>query len=253
MSRDTAGRLRPPAHRARHAALAARHLQDRPEQGKVTRMRHYVDTAKHSAAAAGTDTTTSSERAERPDAMPAAASRRASPRAFRTPGAASRCVLLSVLRTPGRIRRRRPCPCRHGRGSGHSPVRSRSARPPTMSPEITRPCLVIRMRDQRFDERWQRAFRRVRAVARVRRPASRRSLPWTSFAKPLKAAGAGPPESELSFHHCAPQNSTCDADGGVFVADDEVFCRTGRRGESERHRRRRRASARQRVGPRRDE
>src|SRR4051794_25494470 len=34
--------------------------------------------------------------------------------------------------------------------------------------------------------------------------------PVTSLAKPLNAAGAVPPESVLSFHHCAPQNVTCD-------------------------------------------
>src|SRR5436309_7463210 len=28
-------------------------------------------------------------------------------------------------------------------------------------------------------------------------------------AKPLKAAGAGPPLNEFSFHHCGPQNVTC--------------------------------------------
>src|SRR5690242_13619598 len=33
-------------------------------------------------------------------------------------------------------------------------------------------------------------------------------LPLTSLAKPLKALGAAPPESVLSFAHCAPQNST---------------------------------------------
>src|SRR6185437_10303997 len=33
-------------------------------------------------------------------------------------------------------------------------------------------------------------------------------LPSTSLAKPLNEAGASPPESEFSFHHCAPQNST---------------------------------------------
>ena len=43
-----------------------------------------------------------------------------------------------------------------------------------------------------------------------------------------------PPESELSFHHCAPQNVDVRADGGVFVADDEVFRRARRSGQRER-------------------